>query len=202
MATRDGSRRGNAAASYPPPPGCPWRSSGSRPRRAPAPGERAPHRDLASGRGGARRAYRDLRLRAAAALHARSRRDHPPRQPAGADLLGHQRSRLLGRSLWSFVAPCDREVLAHTCRSALRAGAGQPVSFTWPRPGEPPFGPLSTRVSSRAKGLLQVGVLDLRERDQAREEVRRLVAAERPRARRATPRTSSSPCSATSCARR
>jgi PAS domain S-box-containing protein len=98
---------------------------------------------------------------------------------AGSKLLGQSGAHLLGRALRTFVAADDRRALAqhlatarstdeHTCdlRLARIDGVSLPARL-W------------MRASSRASGFLQIAILDLRERGQEVEEMRRLIESER-----------------------
>ena len=98
---------------------------------------------------------------------------------AGSKLLGQSSVNILGRSLRIFIAPDDRPALAQhlaAARSAdehacdLRFARADGVSF----PAR-----LWMRASSEHTGFLQLAVLDLRDREPAIEEMRRLIESER-----------------------
>ena len=98
---------------------------------------------------------------------------------AGINLLGQSGAHLLGRYLRSCVAPDDRRALAQHLAAARSAGEQAcDLCFTRADGVSIPVR-LRMRVSSEDNGSLQVAILDMRDREPAIEEMRRLVESER-----------------------
>jgi PAS domain S-box-containing protein len=99
---------------------------------------------------------------------------------AGAKLLGQGGAHLLGRSLRTFVAADDRRAFAQHLAIARSRTDDYTCEVRFARVDGVSFSSrLFMRGSSSEGASLQIAILDLRDREQAIEEMRRLVESER-----------------------